>query len=248
MKITAFNGSPRGENGNTYLMTEEFLAGAREAGAETEHVLLAHKRIGHCVGCFACWLKTPGVCVIKDDMAGLLGKFAASDIVLYATPLYVDNVTGIMKNFMDRLIPLGDPRFAKTPDGECRHIIRNGKSPDIAVIANSGFPEQSHFQVLKLLFRRVARNMNARVVAEIYRGGGEIFRSTGLVLLPFIARYKKLLREAGKEVAAGRAISAETAAALEKPIVPEDMYIKNANEYFEKVLKNLSAGKKQIKD
>lgn len=240
MKIVAFNGSPRGESGNTYTMTEEFLAGAREGGAETEHVLLAHKKIGHCIGCFACWFKTPGVCAIKDDMSALLQKFDGLDIIVFATPLYVDNVTGIMKNFMDRLIPLGDPRFSKTPGGECRHIIRAEKSPDIAVISNCGFPEQSHFQVLKLLFRRIARNMNAELIAEIYRGGGEIFKSTNIMLLPLIARYKKLLRAAGKEVATVRKISEETAAALEKPIVSEDMYIQYANDYFEKVLKQLS--------
>ncbi|HRZ86416.1 MAG TPA: flavodoxin family protein [bacterium] len=240
MKIVAFNGSPRGESGNTYLMTEEFLAGAREAGAETEHILLAQKKIGHCLGCLACWLKTPGKCVIADDMADLLKKFVSADIVVFATPVYVDNVTGLMKNFMDRLVPLADPRFAKTPEGECRHIIREGESPDIVVISNCGFPEQSHFQVLKLLFSRIARNMNAQVVAEIYRGGGEMLKGKNILLIPLIMRYKKLLRTAGKEVVEGRKVSAETAAALEKPLVADEMYIKYANEYFEKVLKEIA--------
>ena len=122
MKITAFNGSPRGKKGNTHIMVEEFLNGAKEAGADVENIFLVEKEINHCLGCFNCWVKTPGKCVIKDDIEELLPKFIHSDIVIFATPVYVDNVTGIMKNFMDRLIPLVDPHFEKDEGGECRHL------------------------------------------------------------------------------------------------------------------------------
>lgn len=43
-KIIAINGSPRGKEGNTFAMVESFLKGAKSAGAETEHILLAEKR------------------------------------------------------------------------------------------------------------------------------------------------------------------------------------------------------------
>ena len=175
VKITIFNGSPRAENGNTHVMVEAFMKGAIQAGAEVENVFLSKKEINHCRGCFSCWLKTPGKCVINDDMAELLEKFVKSDVVVFATPLYVDNVTGIMKNFMDRIIPAGDPHFEKDRGGECVHVIRSEKIPKLVVISNSGFPEQSHFQVLKLLFKRIARNMRTEVIGEIYRGGGAIF-------------------------------------------------------------------------
>jgi multimeric flavodoxin WrbA len=104
MKITAFNGSPRGDKGNTYVIAEEFLAGAKDAGAEVEHILLAGKEIKHCLGCFTCWLRTPGKCAISDDMKDLLPKVMNTDVIVFATPLYVDNVTGLMKNFIVRLL------------------------------------------------------------------------------------------------------------------------------------------------
>lgn len=236
MKITIFNGSPRAENGNTHVMVGAFMKGAVHAGAEVENVFLAKKEINPCKGCFSCWLKTPGKCVIKDDMAELLDKFVSSDIIVFATPLYVDNVTGIMKNFMDRLIPGSDPHFEKDEGGECVHIIRTEKRPKLVVISNCGFPEQSHFQVLELLFKRVARNMRTEVIGEIYRGGGAILKDAPLILKPVIRKYKKLLQKAGKEIVENQRLSEGTRSKLEKPLIPEERYIAEANEYFDKLL------------
>ena len=236
MKITVFNGSPRAENGNTQVMVAEFLDGAGDAGAEVENIFLVKKEIKHCLGCLKCWTATPGQCVIKDDMTELLPKFISSDIVVFATPLYVDNVTGIMKNFMDRLVPLADPHFDKDKGGECRHLIRGEKTPGIVVISNCGFPEQSHFQVLRLLFKRVARNMGTNLVAEIYRGGGAILKDPPLILKPLVYKYKRLLRKAGREVVENMKLSDETIAALNVPIISDKMYIKGANQSFDKLL------------
>jgi multimeric flavodoxin WrbA len=235
MKITAFNGSPQAEKGNTHVMVEAFLAGAREAGAETENVFLARKKIHPCTGCFTCWLKTPGKCAIHDDMAELLSKTYASDLVIFAMPVYVDNVTGIMKNFMDRMIPAADPHFEKDAGGECRHNI-NSKVPKIMVISNCGFPEQSHFQVLQLLFRRMARNMSTELIAEIYRGGGAILSEKSFALWFPLQRYKSLLKKAGEEVVRNGKISAGLQGKLEKPIISEEQYIKAADEFFTKEL------------
>ena len=239
MKVTVFNGSPRGEKGNTHFMVEEFSKGAEEAGAEVENVLLVKKEIKHCLGCFDCWVKTPGKCVIKDDMEELLSKFMSSDVVVFATPVYVDNVTGIMKNFMDRLIPILDAHFEKDEGGECRHLWRFEKYPKIVVISNCGFPEQSHFQVLNLLFKRIARNISSEVIAEIYRGGGELFRNPPLIVKPLISKYKKLLRKAGREIVENLKLSEETISQLEKPIVSDDQYIKAANKNWDKILSTI---------
>jgi multimeric flavodoxin WrbA len=238
MKITTFNGSPQAEKGNTNVMVEAFLEGARSAGAETENIFLAHKKIHHCVGCYTCWIKTPGKCAIQDDMAELLLKGYASDIVVFATPVYVDNVTGIMKNFMDRMIPVADPYFEKDTGGECRHKVHS-KVPKIMVISNCGFPEQSHFQVLKLLFRRIARNMSTELIAEIYRGGGAILSEKSFWLGGAIGKYKGLLRKAGEEVVKNGKISGGLQGELEKPIIPEAQYIKGAEDYFRKELKKI---------
>jgi len=144
-----------------------------------------------------------------------------------------------MKNFMDRMIPDAEPYFDKDAGGECRHKI-HGKTPKMMVISNCGFPEQSHFQVLKLLFRRIARNMNTDLVGEIYRGGGAILSDKFPFLEPRLRRYKDLLRKAGEEMVKNGKISAELQQALEKPLVSDEQYIKGSNAYFKKTLQELT--------
>ncbi|MBT3181248.1 MAG: flavodoxin family protein [Deltaproteobacteria bacterium] len=239
MKITAFNGSPKGKNGNTFIMVDEFLKGAISVGAEAEQVLLSEKKIHHCIGCLACWTKTPGKCIFEDDMRELLPKFD-TDFIVFACPVYVDNVTGLMKNFMDRMIPIADPHFTTDERGESRHVMPpNYKFPKLVIISNCGFPEQSHFEVFKVLFKRVARNMHTEVAAEIYRGEGELMKMKSLLLKPFQYKYKKLLQRCGKEVMTDGRLSDETIEKLEKPIVPPDQYSKHANKHWDRELAKL---------
>ncbi len=236
MKITVFNGSPRAEKGNTHAMVQAFLEGANDARAEAETIFLAKKNIKHCDGCFKCWTSHPGQCVIKDDMETLLEKLLASDVIVYATPVYVDNVTGILKTFMDRLVPLVDPHFYKDENNECLHRKRYNKYPKIVVIANCGYPEQSHFQILRLLFSRNARNMHSEIIAEIYRGGGELLRQDSVLMKIAVSSYKKLLRKAGKELVENMKLSNETIEKLNKPLISDQEYIKRANKYWDKML------------
>lgn len=236
MKITVFNGSPRAERGNTHIMVEEFSKGVKKAGADIENIFLVKKGINHSRGCFTCWGKTPGKCVITDDMEELLKKFIKSDIVVFATPVYVDNVTGIMKQFMDRLLPLIDPHMEPDEQGETVHRKRFERYPKIVVISNCGFPEQSHFQVYPLLFRRIARNLHSEVIAEIYRGGGELLKLDHPQLTSVLSRYKELLQKAGKELVEMLTLSEETKAALETLLVSPEQYRESVNRGFDAVL------------
>ena len=112
MKILAIQGSPRPKAGsNTEILLQEFLKGARSAGAETETVYLTEKKIHPCVGCFTCWVKTPGVCVFKDDMPELLEKVRDCQVLVYAFPLYNYNMTALTKAFQERILPLVHPPF-----------------------------------------------------------------------------------------------------------------------------------------
>ncbi|HOF34688.1 MAG TPA: flavodoxin family protein [Spirochaetota bacterium] len=235
MKITVFNGSPRAEKGNTHFMVKAFLEGAEKAGAVTNNIFLSKKKINPCMGCFTCWLKTPGVCVFKDDMKSLLSEVLSSDIIVFAFPLYVDNVSGQMKIFMDRLMTLADPRITKDENGESRHQKRYDQpSPGVVVISNCGFPEYSHFQVVSLLFKRFARNLHSKVLGEIYRTEGELLCHKKLLLKPVQFKYNKLMNKCGEEIVKNNKLSQKTISALQKQLVPKDFYVKEANKYIQK--------------
>jgi len=242
MKITAFNGSPGGKDSVTNKMVQEILAGAAETGAETTNFFLAEKEIHYCTACTHCFEVQLGKCAIEDDMEELLHHYRQSDLVLFATPLYVDNVSGIMKVFFDRCLSLGAPYVGKDENGEYRHVDKPGfsdaygKMPKWVAVSNAAFPEQSHFQVLSLLFRRMARNFHTEVIGEIYRGEGGIVRGVAPELDPIVETYKKLLRRAGKELATSFALSEETKQELEKPLIPYDAYVAGWNGMIDETL------------
>jgi multimeric flavodoxin WrbA len=237
MRITAFNSSPRKERGNTHIMVTEFLAGAQEAGAEVENVFLCDCEIKPCIACYSCWTITPGRCGLTDDMACLLAKFLASDTVVFASPVYVDNVTGPMKMFMDRLIPVADPHMEPDAVGETRHRRKHDRPAKMVAISNCGYPEQSHFQVLRLLYRRMARNFHCELVAEIYRSGGGLLTAPIPELRPAVEAYGRLLRDAGREVVTAGKLSEQTTARLDGPLAPIQadvaQYIQSVNQMWD---------------
>lgn len=237
MKITAINGSPKGKASNTNVMVSSFLKGAKAAGAETVNIFLSEKDIHHCRGCFSCWVNHPGQCVIKDDMSKVLALCANSDILILATPLYFDNISGMLKDFMDRLIVNGDPHFQKDSNGECRHThLFKQKTPKLILMSNCGFSERSHFQVISHWIQRAALNMHTEVIGEIYAPQGELLKITSGELSTIIQQYVHHLEIAGKEIVTHMKISADTAKQLEQNFIPDEIYVQQANQYFDNML------------
>jgi multimeric flavodoxin WrbA len=77
------------------------LDGARNAGAETEIIDLIECRIAPCTACEGCTLT--GTCIFDDDVAGIIRRMRDADGIVFGSPVYIDNVTGQMKVFFDRL-------------------------------------------------------------------------------------------------------------------------------------------------
>ncbi len=76
-----------------------------------ELILLKDKNIKFCKGCLTCYTK-PG-CTIKDDMESILSKILESDVLVLGTPNYYENVSGLMKNFIDRCHPFYEHELIK---------------------------------------------------------------------------------------------------------------------------------------
>ena len=100
--ILILSGSPR-KGGNSDILCDRFMEGARESGHRAEKVFLRDKNIGYCIGCEACH-QNNGVCVQKDDMAEILGKMIAADVIVMATPVYFYTMDAQMKTLIDRCV------------------------------------------------------------------------------------------------------------------------------------------------
>jgi len=247
MKILVANGSPRGAHGNTEVLVQQFVAGAREGGAEVETVYLKDKQINHCLGCFACWFKTPGTCIHKDDMPELLEKIQQADLLVYAMPLYVYTVPGLMKDFMDRIIPIVEP-YIEVRDGVSSHPSRNPQSKfrRIAIISSCGFPEMSHFNGLKETFKTFMHGKPELIAASICCSGGSALKIPQMQ--PAIQWYLDAVKLSGREVAQTGHTSEQTQAIIDRPIIADtEMFANMANETFGKLLSNLE-GATVIKD
>lgn len=240
MKIVAVNGSHRGRAGNTAVMIDAFLRGARQAGADTAAIHLAEKEIGHCRACKACWFATPGRCVLADDMAAIVAELQGADIWVWATPLYFDNVSSMFKTFIDRLMVLGSPRWTQDAAGECRHHTSLAPTR-LMLLATCGYPERTHFQVLSHWLARHARNLGVEVIGEICASESSLLTKPAEEVRPIVAAWLQALEAAGREVTTGLGISPDTRDLLARPFVPVDAYIHGVDAYLDAMLTKQSA-------
>ena len=99
MKVLIINGSPR-KNGITatalHMLEEELF----KSGVEVDFVNLSDIKMSHCIGCCSCY-KT-GRCCIDDDAERLSNRIAEADGIVLGSPTYASNVSGLMKDFIDR--------------------------------------------------------------------------------------------------------------------------------------------------
>lgn len=101
--ILIISSSPRW-GGNSDTLCDQFLQGASDAGHRVEKIFLNEKNIGFCKGCGACF--DSGRCSQRDDMAGILDKLLAADVIVFGTPVYFYGMNGQMKTFLDRTCPV----------------------------------------------------------------------------------------------------------------------------------------------
>ena len=85
---------------------------------------LCRLQIKHCMGCYSCWLVHPGVCVHKDDMAAVMEKFQAAEIVVFLSPLNAYGPSSHVKVFLDRILTYTKEGFVPTPAGLIRNSVR----------------------------------------------------------------------------------------------------------------------------
>jgi len=238
MRILAINGSPRGTGGATWWVLQKFVEGAEKAGATAEVVHLAQKNIHCCTGELACWFKTPGVCIHRDAMDEIIPLMKEADALVLATPVYVDGMTGLLKNCIDRMVPVADPHF-EIRDGHLRHPGKGSSNiRSVALVSTCGFHELDNFDPLVAHVKAICRNLGVDYAGAVLRPAAPVFPSIPAIhpLLFRIRAIKKGIERAGSELATAGEISEETSEAAAAELISKEKYFEEANKWFDKEL------------
>ena len=234
MKILLINGSPKGKRSNSLKLAYSFIEGFKNGCTNDEESLsidelhVASMNIAACKGCFACWQKTPGICCIKDDMQTVIEKLIDADLILWSFPLYYFNVPAILKNLIDRQLPMSLPFMSSRQDGygsgshDARYDMEGKRH---VLISTCGFysADENYDSVLRMFDHFLGRGN----YTTIFCGQGELFRVKELSVRT--NEYLAAVKCAGSEYAMTGAISKETDAVLHTLLYPRDIFEKMAD-------------------
>lgn len=234
MKILLINGSPKGKRSNSLKLAYSFIEGFKNGCTDDEESIsidelhVASMNIAACKGCFACWQKTPGICCIKDDMQKVIGKLIDADLILWSFPLYYFNVPGILKNLIDRQLPMSLPFMSSKENGygSGSHDSRyDMESKRHVLISTCGFYSAvgNYDSVLRMFDHFLGKGN----YTTIFCGQGELFRVKELSART--DEYLSTVKCAGSEYAMTGTISEETDAILHTLLYSRDVFEKMAD-------------------
>ena len=224
MKILVLNGSPK-KKSDTFRLTDAFLKGLNKGNAHEVHIInVIDKKISPCRGCFGCWKNMGGHCVIDDDQNEILDLYRDSDVIIWSFPLYCYGMPSHLKAVLDRTIPLVKMNMVQMPDGTVHHeALADFTKIHTLVICGCGFPNwEGNFDGLKMMCRTCFGNPDIVCVPET-----PLMNVPEAVVVadPLLTHFEK----AGEEYASSLSLSKATVAALEKPMISAEEYIRNVN-------------------
>jgi len=224
MKVLVLNGSPKVKS-DTFRLTDAFLRGMNRNGKHDVHVIhVREKQIAPCRGCFGCWQRGDGHCVIRDDQNAILDLYREADVIIWSFPLYCYGMPSPLKALLDRTIPLVRMNMVQLPDGTVRHepLVDFSRIRTL-VICGCGFPDwEGNFDGLRAMCNVCFGNPDMVCVPETPLMN---VPAAAVVADPLLKRFEA----AGMEYAERRTLSPETIAALETPMISKEEYIQNVN-------------------
>ena len=205
-------------------ITRAFLEGMSETGAQeirTIHVIDRH--IEYCCGSMAC-MRNGGVCRHHDDMRAILDEILSSDLLVFSFPLYCYGMPAVLKNLIDRTIPLSSITMRKA-DGRYEHVGQADFSHlRYLMICGCGFPNSAHnFEPAVAQFRLMFRGNHTIVTVP----ESPMFNvpEAAAVTAPRL----ELVRKAGRQYAQSGTIDAAVLAQIGSPMIPEETYARIVN-------------------
>lgn len=218
MKILVFNGSPKKEESDTLHITRAFLEGMEQT--EPQEVSMIHvidQHIEFCSGCLSC-MRNGGVCRHNDDMRFILEQILAGDLLLFSFPLYCYGMPAMLKNLIDRTLPLSSMAMQKVGD-RYEHVGQADFSHlKYLMICGCGFSNSTHnFEPAVAQFKLMFPSSHTIITVP----ESPMFNApeAAAVTVPRL----ELVKTAGKQYAECGEINAELLAEICSPMIPEEV-------------------------
>lgn len=224
MKILVFNGSPKKEKSDTMHITRAFLDGMMETAhhdIQTIHVIDQH--IEFCSGCLAC-MRNGGACCHRDDMGSILEQILASDLLLFSFPLYCYGMPAMLKNLIDRTLPLSSLAMQKVGD-RYEHVGQADFSHlNYLMICGCGFPNyKQNFEPAVAQFKLMFPDNHTIITVP----ESPMFNApeAAVVTMPRL----ELVKQAGRQYSENGMIDPGLLAQIGSPMIAEETYVKIVN-------------------
>jgi hypothetical protein len=158
MKITILNGNPDAGNVTFDNYLKE-LSDLLESSRHTVTILkLREIDTRYCIGCWGCWIKTPGECIVKDGSRDICREYINSDFVMFTSPVIMGFTSALLKKAHDKLIPLIHPYF-EIVQNEVHNLPRYGKYPLMGLLLeNYKDTDEKDIKIISDIYRRDAIN------------------------------------------------------------------------------------------
>ncbi len=197
MNITIVNGNSDSHHTSFETYLGALAAQLTAAGHTVNPYTLREMDIRYCVGCFGCWVKTPGECVARDASREVCRALINSDFALWAAPLRMGFPDAMLKKMLDKFIPVLHPYFL-IDAGEVRHRPRYAHYPRIGLLLGKETDTDAEdVRIVSEILTRTAKGLKMRmefafttdrpvteVVQAIENGGGSVPFTHNLAPIP----------------------------------------------------------------
>jgi multimeric flavodoxin WrbA len=158
-KTVILNGAQPGEDYLTPILSvlTDVLRG-NESDVQT--FTLRDIKLAHCIGCFGCWVETPGTCIEADAGRDIARAIIRSEMTVLFTPVTCGGYSSELKRMVDRFIQLALPYFS-TYGGEIHHPSRYACFPRVVVVGVQRHSNHEEAKIFQVLVGRNAINFHA---------------------------------------------------------------------------------------
>ncbi len=235
MKILAINGSHRGKKGYTQFLIDTFFKGAQKSGAQCHTIVLKDQHIKTCLACRVCHKKEHYLrCIYddKDDVKTIFHQMREADILIFATPIYIFQMTGLMKIFLDRITSTCDSSIlAMSKNGLFfHHIDQQLLAKPFVLITTQDNLENETSQNVHDYFNTFSRFLDAPFLAHIRRKSGALVghgkNKAQEKQYPQISTIYRFIEKAGNELARNQKIKKSTLKQCNQSIINMPLFIK----------------------